>query len=462
MAIKQVINYNSESEYFAGFLQAIAEQSDIDARIEKEKKHINLFLDDTDIEALERFSQNSQKYLPHSIFIGEIDTSRVDEGFEKSSLRTKSYNISLCPKCLMDLKNSSTCTHYSNEQSEALLDDQNEYRENYKHGDTLLLTDPSKIDELFLMTEDEIKTLLSIEKPTLKVSIKDETLKSLSAKSFINIKSPSTLKSILISSEAKDKGVKYLFFKETPGLKVSVTQKDILVVKDSIGVSTPLELLDEESVVNRFLNITKEAGISRAIAVNMSSQKGIDFLVSDKKETKRVLKLGAFSLSDTLNTMHLDEKKSRLLNNLEKKYPHILKELESHPQYDVFASICAVLELDARDFETLSDKSMEFHGNGGLKIDTFFKEEGFDYVSFLGSIISFKLAGSDAHFLAYSIFEALADMAISTLTQLKQRYNISNFIMMGDMFENSVLHSRILSKLSLANPYFPKGIALDD
>jgi len=87
---------------------------------------------------------------------------------------------------------------------------------------------------------------------------------------------------------------------------------------------------------------------------------------------------------------------------------------------------------------------------------------GFDYVSFIGSIMSFKLAATDNHYLAYSIFEAFGDMAISTLNQLKEKLKIENFIMMGDMFDNSILYSRILSKFAMSKPHFSKSYALDD
>jgi len=128
----------------------------------------------------------------------------------------------------------------------------------------------------------------------------------------------------------------------------------------------------------------------------------------------------------------------------------------------MFETVASILELKEKSFESVSDKSLEFHGNGGLKIDANYSDDGFDYVSFLGSIMSFKLADTDEHYLAYSIFEALGDMAISTLGQLKTKFKIDKFVMMGDMFENTVLYSRILSKFQLNNPYFSKGFALDD
>jgi hydrogenase maturation factor HypF (carbamoyltransferase family) len=129
---------------------------------------------------------------------------------------------------------------------------------------------------------------------------------------------------------------------------------------------------------------------------------------------------------------------------------------------NLFDTVATILELKEKGFEAVCDKGYEFRGNGGLKIDTNFNEDGFDYSDFIGSIISFKLADVEEHYLAYSIFEALADMSITTLNQLKDKFKIQNFVMMGDMFENSILYSRILSKFQLSNPYFSKNFALDD
>jgi len=470
MAIKQTIKYNADSEYFAGFLQDIVKESEIDAEVKKDNSSVILLLDDSDADAIERFSDNTQKFMPYSIFMGEIDTQNIDQEINSSSLSSKNYNISLCPKCLDKLTNpaspfylddSIVCTHYSNKEN-LKVGDEHVYSPHYSEGNTLLVVDTSKLNKLFILTEDEINALLSIEKPTLKVTILDEELKALTGKNYINIKSPSTLKATMTALNAKEAGVEYLFFNEIDTLRVSTLQGNVLVIKDTLGISNALEDLNQDSVLNRFLNIAKEAGVTRAIGANLSVKNGISFLVSDANNVNYALKFGEFKLSNILEAMHNDEKKQKLLDNFEKKYPSIIKELNDNPDYDLYETLSSLLELGARSFESVSDKSLEFRGNGGLKIDTFFKEGGFDYMSFVGSIMSFKLAGTDDHYLAYSIFEALADTAISTMDQLKTKHKISNFIMMGDMFENSVLHSRIVSKFSLSNPYFSKGTAIDD
>ena len=161
-----------------------------------------------------------------------------------------------------------------------------------------------------------------------------------------------------------------------------------------------------------------------------------------------------------LKKMKSSKKRARLLENFSAKYPEILSDLNSN-SYDLFQTIARVLELDDISYNALSNKSLEFRGNGGLKIDMNFKDGGFDYVAMVGSIMSFKLAGVEPHYLAYSIFEAFGDMVISVLGQLKREFKIDNFILMGDMFENSVLFSRILSKFQISKPYFSKEIALD-
>ena len=471
MAIKQVIQYNSSNRYFAGFLQSMIDESGIVGSLSQSDGSIILRLEDEDTKALEEFSTLTSKYLPHSLFLGDVQTINVQTHSTESKLSSPSYNISVCPKCLELLTDPSSseylndslvCNHYSNDSIQDYRDDKY-YSPHYSNGSDILIIDPTTVHKLFMMTQDEVNALFSIEKPTLKVTIKDETLKELTGKKFINIKSPHSIKSNLVALNARESDVEYLFFEHSDDLKVVVVQNDITVIRDIRGVSNKLEELDSDSTINRFLNISKEAGFEKSsIAANLSTRSGISFLVSNDGVSKKVINFQEFKAKEVLELMAQDETKSKLLNNFAKKYPEIMEELSNNDEYNMFETIATILELEEKSFESVSDKSFEFHGNGGLKIDTNFDDDGFDYISFIGSIMSFKLADTDEHYLAYSIFEALGDMAISTLNQLKKKFKCENFVMMGDMFENSVLYSRILSKFELNKPYFSKGFALDD
>ena len=468
MPIKQIINYNSDNTYFVGFLQTIINDSQINASVDQKNNKIELLIDTTDEKKLECFNENLAKYLPHSIFLGEIETFNSDEKIVQSNFQSGDYNIAPCPKCLELIQDPSSqyyldeslqCTHYNNKGK--IYQDFTIYSPHYSKNSAVLVTNSEKIDELFILTDDEIKALFSIEKPTIKATIKDETLKSLVDKNYIFIKAPYNNRSLLASTNAKESGVDYLFFEDTNDLKVIVVQQNKTIIKAS-RIAKELEALDDDSVLNRFLNISKEAGFNQsAIGVNLSLD-GISFIVSNEVGIKQVIQFQEFNLDAMLEQFKMDSKRLKLLENFSKKYPNIVEEFENNSNLNLFETIAAILELKEKDFEAVCDKGYEFRGNGGLKIDTNFNEDGFDYSGFIGSIISFKLAGVEEHYLAYSIFEALADMSITTLNQLKEKFKIQNILMMGDMFENSVLYSRILSKFQLSNPYFSKDIALNE
>jgi len=470
MAIKQIIKYNSPNKYFAGFLNNMIKETGIEGSVTQQKDEIILLLDDKDEKKLEAFSQITSKYLPHSIFLGDIQTNYVDEVVFYKPFNSPAYEISLCNRCLENITNPSSphylddtirCKHYSNEE---VIEEQDliMYSPHYSKSSTLLLCDAKKVDDLFIITEEEKKILFSIEKPTIKVTIKDEELKNITNKTYINIKSPYNIKSTLSAINAKDSEIDYLFFLDTNETKVVNIQKNISFIKDK-RVTSKLANFNDDKEVNRFLNIAQEMGNKdKAIGAYLSVKNGISFMASTEVGAKKVLRFQEFNLAQLLQDMKKDEHKSKLLNNFKDKHSDIINKLEENLDFNIYEALSVILELDEYGFEPLSDKSLEFRGNGGLKIDMNFNDNGFDFVSFFGSIMSFKLANTDTHYLAYSIFEAFGDMAISTMNQLKTKLKIDNFIIMGDMFDNTVLYSRILSKFGLNKPFFSAYYSLDD
>ena len=469
MAIKQTITYNSANKYFAGFLNYILKEVKLEGSVTQSKNKIELLIDDKDEKKLESFSKVVAAYLPQSIFLGDIDTKTVDEVVYSKPFKSPSYEIALCPRCLEDLTRPSSdkylddtirCNHYSND---TVFDepDYTLFSPHYSKCCTVLLCNASKVDDLFIMTNDEKKVLFSIEKPTIKVTIKDEVLKEMTGKTYINVKSPYNVKSSLAALNAEDSEIDYLFFEDTNITKAVVVQKNITLIRDK-RISTKLINFNSDNQINRFLNIANEIECkNEAIGSYLSNTHGISFIVSNDVGVQKAVTFNQFSLEQLLIDMKNDERKSILLENFSKKYPKIIEQLESN-NYNLFETLSVVLELNEYSFEALSDKALEFRGNGGLKIDMNFSDDGFDYVSLLGSVMSFKLAATEDHYLAYSIFEAYGDMAISIMNQLEKKFKISNFIMLGDMFENSILYSRILSKFAIQKPHFSKDFALDD
>jgi len=469
MAIVQKIQYNSDNRYFAGFLQNMLDESSLKGSVSQSKNEITLTIDEPDTKALAVFSELTTNHLPHSLFLGEVKTTQEDVSFDGTTIVSENYDISLCSRCLEKVQDPSSqdylndalvCNHYSNNAIDN-TPDYNTFTPNFSEGSTLLVVDPTKISDLFIITKDEYQALFSIEKPTIKVTIKDEELKELTGKQFINIKSTYNMKSTLAAINAKDSELSYIFFNDLNPSKVVVVQKNTSIIRDN-KFSKKLEDLHEDNVLNRFLNIVKQTPNSKnAIGAYLSVKNGISFTVLNEVASKKVVTFQEFNLKEVLLQMLNDPIRSKLIKNYAAKFPKKYEDLKLN-DYDVYGTLCVLLDLKEKNFESVSDKALEFHGNGGLKIDMNFTDDGFDYSLLLGSVISFRLADVDTHYLAYSVFEAYGDMTIATLNQLKKKFKIDNFVMMGDMFENSIIYSRILSKFQLSNPFFSKDIAFDD
>jgi len=245
MAIVQKIKYNSDNEYFAGFLQAIIDESKADGGVWFEDGVITLVLDEKDSYGLERFSELSSKYLPHSMFLSNIDTNVEDVEIKKTNFKSKPYNISLCPKCLEMISTPSSvnyldfsleCKHYSNDKS-FKYSDNSSFSPHYTDGCVVLLCDSSEVDNLFILTKKEKEALFSIEKPTIKATIKNEELKSITGKNFIYLKAPFDTRSTLAAINAKDSDISYLFFADNEDLKAIVIQDNISIIKANHTIS---------------------------------------------------------------------------------------------------------------------------------------------------------------------------------------------------------------------------------
>ncbi len=467
MSIVQTIRYDAPYDYFGGFIQNAIDETDVNASVSRTKEGFELVIDEEDPQKLERFSLFLQKYLPHSIFLKAIDTKQADKKPAAETFSSETYAIAPCPICLEKLTDPASqeylsdtivCTHYANEADESKFDP-TLFSPHFHRNDTILLCNPEKVHDLFHLTEQELKTLMSIEKPVLKLTLKDETLKETVGRNYCHVQAPYNIKSALAALNAKESGIDTLFFNRHPTEPEAVVVQDhICLVRDNRLTPAPAAKYSD-AMLDRFDAIAKEAGYESALGAYMS-QNGIAFGVMDKDQPRKAIAFQPFDWPKVYAAMQDNPTRTRLLENYFDKFPLSKEQLQNH-EGDVFGLLAKILQLENPGFEALSDAALTFRGNGGLKIDMFFSDEGFDYAAMVGSVMSFRLAGAEPHYLAYSIFEAYGDMAVSVLGQLKRKFKIENFILFGDMFENGVLFSRILSKFQISTPYFPKAIALD-
>ncbi len=467
MSIVQTIRYDAPFDYFGGFIQNAVDETGVNASIVRIPEGFELVIDEDNAQRLENFSLFLQKYLPHSIFLKEIETRHADKKPVAEKFRSAAYDIAPCPICLEKLTDPASedylsdavvCTHYTDEIPEPEYDP-TVFSPHFHRNDTILLCDPEKVHDLFHVTEHEIKTLFAIEKPVLKLTLKDETLKEMTGRNHFFVQAPYNIKSALAALNAKESGIDTLFFDRRPTEPVAVTvQAHTCFVRDNRLTPAPAARYGD-ATLDRFTAIAQEAVYDRAIGACMSRE-GIAFCVSEERSPRKAVAFQPFAWREVRALMQEDPTRRKLLENFDKTFPDVHVKLQNY-EGDLFGLLATILELENPGFETLSDTSLAFRGNGGLKIDMFFTDDGFDYPALVGSVMSFKLADTEPHYLAYSIFEAFGDMAVSVLGQLKRRYKIENFVLFGDMFENTVLFSRILSKFQISTPFFPRAIALD-
>jgi len=334
MAIKQTIQYHSPNRYFAGFLQSIISESGILASVEQRDGEITLLIDQTD-KQLEAFNKLLGRYLPHSIFLGEINTIEEDESITPTPWVSADYPLAPCNRC-MELINTPSSPHYLDEEllcshyanlATTRYEDPTIFSPHYSEGAVVLLTNASKVNDLFIVTEDEIKALFSIEKPTLKVTIADSQLEELVGKKFVKVKAPYNNKSLLASINAKESEIDYLFFHQEADLDAVIVQKNLSIVRAN-RIATPLEPLNGDPVINRFANIQKEAKFEHAIGSYLSTH-GISFIVSNELGTKRVINFVDFDLAQVMASFKASDKRTKLLANFATKYPTIANALDS-------------------------------------------------------------------------------------------------------------------------------------
>lgn len=441
--IKQSITFNSKNWYFAGYIQFLINRSQIHGCVEQKDQMITVFVDDENTQKLEYFSNLLTNYLPHSIFLGEFKVEKSMQKIIPSNLISKNYNIGRCKFCAEE--NKSCCDHYSNQQPVMQVVQRKDF---YENGDIVAIK-PSAVAKICNITQSELELLFSIEKPVVKVTIDDQKLISQTGKHFAKVK---------VYDDAHEIFGDYVFEKDENNIEVIGVKEKVSVIYNN-KFPQNLENLHQDALLNRFLNIKKEANFINAIGVNFDTR-NISFFNSKKGETKELLRFQRFDAHKTIN--EIKEKNQKLYRNFEAKFPDVVQKLETAGDIDFFELICMILDLSEFSFDALSDKSCEFRGNGGMKLDAYFDNSGFDYKSFISSIMVFVLADAKKSHIAYSVFESLADMAISVANQLGKKFDSQNFIMMGNMFANNIFYGRILTKFGIQNPFFSRMFALAD
>lgn len=491
MPLLQTISYNADQPYLAGFLQQLIDQSGLNASVAFDGKQISLMMDENDVEALERFSARINSDLPHSLFIGEIQNSHSDAAVVPSAFDSKRADLPLCPSCLRELFDKASpdycnsalqCSHYGSAPAPSAPVDmeatfkklmengsvtigERTYRRAYETGDMLMLTNPSAIGRMLLLSTEEVQALMSIEKPVIKVALQDEKLKEETGRNVLKAKLFDDAPSTLLSQRLNTQGIDHLFISGSNELEALVYKTRTHIIRPGKLADRPKKL-DDSPITTLFLNMVDEADLTNisSIGACMQSSGEWHFIHRSAKVSKPMIRFAPFESSGLVQKLtDSSNARKRLMENFQAAFPENYRALEALSAQDeksLFDAVGAIIGLEG-GFEAISDASLSFSGNGGVKVDVRFGEGSFDTLSFLASLISFKLAGVENNLLTYSLFESLADMATETLSQLKSRLKTNEVILFGDLMANTPFYSRVERNLGNATAHISSRYPLD-
>lgn len=180
------------------------------------------------------------------------------------------------------------------------------------------------------------------------------------------------------------------------------------------------------------------------------------FLYYDGKKVIRLVPPKTFCPAELLSRMGtLRDGSDRLMANFKEKMPELYARLEALQKCDgvtLFEAAAVILGLKEESMQGVAKKALTFIGKGGVQIDTRVRDNRFDHIAFLSSIVSYRLADVSTVLLSYSIFESLGDYFSELLREIQDKTKAENIILCGSHFANHPLFSRMQRNLKQTPP----------
>lgn len=503
------IEFNTTNLYFKYIIDSLIKEEKINAKCKQYKDFILIIFDDKE-ELIENFFLTLEKKLPISIFISKsylVDS--FDENLEEIEDFNIKQNLTLLTNdaifkiirennidFLNDIKKiqdggvSKFETHNGPKNLFLPSKTLREEFENRGYEVKLLITDVTKLDELFDLNEKDLQLLCSIERPLVKLKIKflKNTKKELSSTNFIYAKIPDDKETILFAKALKDSGFNYLLYVNDDvyqdGLKVTYNKDQNIIISGDKGLFPKYDFVSKKKFNSSKEYFDEFGSVFKAIlaqtAKRLEPTVGVYFSLNSKnssislnvptKGQKEVISIPNIhnSIQNCFDEISaIDEHCARLITNFTKKYPAVLS--SSIPTnsngFESIINLCAkVLGLNsAKEFE---DLALGTNLNSGIQIDmklvNIDKINYLDYRRVVQSIMSYKMADVDNITLVYSFYESLSEFICNYSNEIAREIKAKDIILCGNMFANSILLTKTLKNLSKSyNIILPKEYPLD-
>ena len=210
------------------------------------------------------------------------------------------------------------------------------------------------------------------------------------------------------------------------------------------------------------LSVLKEHNLLEEKAIGVHFDSNLYFLYYNGAKVIDVIKPIEFNNSNLWDEISsLREGSDRLVVNFKKKFPQIYEELQNiDGKVDIFKIASKIIGLKGEGIDAISKEALNFYGKGGILIDTKIKDERFDTLAFLASIISYKLADVESAMLCYSIYESFGDYIGEVVAKLKKSLKVNTITLSGESFANQALFAKVEKNIGLYKPLMNKNLPL--
>lgn len=331
---------------------------------------------------------------------------------------------------------------------------------------SVIFSDLSSILTCTKLPLEDAKYLASLEKPSIKASLKsvfkdtfknDEIIAQLPFDPILN----------LLCRILQDEGIEFVFTHANNSQEALLHYETLFKTPKRLITPTKKFVLENNLSTIAFkdeLEFLKET--PHSIVLYLSFKRPTRLLLHANGSLKTLLSV-SFDFNQSFNLLKQDEKASRMLKNYATKFPNFyarILELSNHNLgganlLDFFQILGFVLGY-SEDFCTQSVISLakECLRPKGPRIDyKILKDDSFkmalNFSKVMHSAMSFRLAGVENEILSLGILDSLAEFLGNFIWDNAQNFSVQEVTIAGDFFGEKVF-------LDLFVQYFPKTLTL--
>ena len=220
----------------------------------------------------------------------------------------------------------------------------------------------------------------------------------------------------------------------------------LILLESSALLSPFFYAKNEEFELSNFSDI--------ALGLKFSKFSDDEICLLSKTSKTQLLFLPKFSsFEEIYKLIRAEEGGERLLENFSKEHALPSGKFSSDASFFSLFCIAGCLLGISSEFKKAGDNLLlmasDFSGQKGVRIDYKMKDDfGLDGVKFVKSIISFILAGAGEKNISFGCTESLAHFLSDFSYEKRDKFNIKNVTLSGDLFYNKVVSNLIKKHLN--------------